>query len=343
MMAKKTAKATRKKPQVPFVRKLVLNQWVLSLFDVQHFEELAEDLRDETLEGLDENNIHHFYHVLTAYHFSLTQLPADLLLEYDQNIVRHTQRLNERRITRGDEPIVWKYFQYLALLFSEIYLDRYFRDPKALLADLNAQVSICNADMPDGDRITVLDESAEAWPQLNKLAFWMATGSGKTLLMHGNILQYQHALALHGRRRELNRILLLTPNEGLSQQHLHEFEAAGIDAELFNKDGRGLFSGQAVEILEVTRLRDEMGDRTVAVDAFEGNNLVLVDEGHRGASGGDGGAWMRFRNALCEKGFSFEYSATFGQAVKGNPSHRAVRQEHAVRLLVPLFLRRRLR
>ena len=24
---------------------------------------------------------------------------------------------------------------------------------------------------------------------------------------------------------------------------------------------------------------------------------------------------LRFRNALCEKGFSFEYSATFGQAV----------------------------
>ena len=69
----------------------------------------------------------------------------------------------------------------------------------------------------------------------------------------------------------------------------------------------------------MTRLRDEMGDRTIAVDAFEGNNLVLVDEGHRGASGGEEGAWMRFRNALCEKGFSFEYSATFGQAVKGSP------------------------
>ena len=134
-----------------------------------------------------------------------------------------------------------------------------------------------------------------------------------------NILQYQHALTQHGRRREMNRILLLTPNEGLSQQHLREFEAAGIDAELFNKNGRRLFSGQAVEILEVTRLRDEMGDRTIAIDAFEGNNLVLVDEGHRGASGGKEGAWMRFRNALCEKGFSFEYSATFGQAVKGSP------------------------
>ncbi|MBE0623504.1 MAG: DEAD/DEAH box helicase family protein [Burkholderiales bacterium] len=307
------------RPQVPFAYKLVLNQWLLSLFNVKRFEDLAEHLRNEALEGLDENNIHHFHHALTAQLFNLTQLPTELLLEYDQNIVKHTQRLNERRITRGEEPIVWKYFQYLTLLFTEIYLDRYFRDPKALLAALNAQVAIYNADKPEADQVAPFDVSVEAWPQLNKLAYWMATGSGKTLLMHANILQYQYALSKHGRRREMNRILLLTPNEGLSQQHLREFEAAGIEAELFNKDGRGLFSGQAVEIIEVTRLRDEMGDRTIAIDAFEGNNLVLVDEGHRGASGGEEGAWMRFRNALCEKGFSFEYSATFGQAVKGSP------------------------
>ena len=318
-MAKKKAKTTNKKPQVPFAYKLVLNQWLLSLFKVERFEELAEHLRGEALEGMDENNIHRFHHALTTHHSDLTQLPTELLLEYDQNIVKHTQRLNERRITRGEEPIVWKYFQYLTLLFSEIYLDRYFRDPKELLVELNVQMAAYNADKPDADQIATLDEAADAWPHLNKLAFWMATGSGKTLLMHANILQYQHALTQHGRRRELNRILLLTPNEGLSQQHLREFEAAGIDAELFSKDSRGLFSGQAVEILEVTRLRDEMGDRTIAIDAFEGNNLVLVDEGHRGASGGDEGAWMRFRNALCEKGFSFEYSATFGQAVKGSP------------------------
>ena len=313
------AKATSKKPQVPFAYKLVLNQWLLSLFNVERFQDLAEHLRNEAMEGLDENNIHHFHHALTAQLFNVTRLPTELLLEYDQNIVRHTQRLNERRITRGEEPIVWKYFQYLTLLFSEIYLDRYFRDPKALLKELNGQVAACNADKAEADQITAFDEATEAWPQLNKLAFWMATGSGKTLLMHANLLQYRHALTRHGRRRELNRILLLTPNEGLSQQHLREFDAAGIDAELFRKDGRGLFSEQAVEIIEVTRLRNEMGNRTIAIEAFEGNNLVLVDEGHRGASGGEEGAWMRARNALCEKGFSFEYSATFGQAVKGSP------------------------
>ena len=129
------------RPQVPFAHKLVLNQWLLSLFNVKRFEELAEHLRDEALEGLDENNIHRFHHALTAQLFNLTQLPTDLLLEYDQNIVGHTQRLNERRITRGEEPIVWKYFQYLTLLFTEIYLDRYFRDSKALLAALNARWS----------------------------------------------------------------------------------------------------------------------------------------------------------------------------------------------------------
>ncbi len=312
-------KRANNQPQVPFPYKLVLNQWLLSLFNVKRFEDLAAPLRNEALEGLDENNIHHFHHALTAQLFNLTQLPTELLLEYDQNIVTHTQRLNDRRITHGEEPIVWKYFQYLTLLFTEIYLDRYFRDPLALLKELNAQVARYNSDKPEPDRIAPFDETAEAWPQINKLAYWMATGSGKTLLMHANILQYQHALEKHGRGRELNRTLLLTPNEGLSQQHLREFQTAGIDAELFNKDGRGLFSGRAVEILEVTRLREDMGEKTIAIDAFEGNNLVLVDEGHRGASGGEDGAWMRYRNALCEKGFSFEYSATFGQAVKGKP------------------------
>ncbi len=107
--------------------------------------------------------------------------------------------------------------QDLTLLFTEIYLDRYFRDPRALLHALNAHVAAYDADKPEADQVARFNEKAEAWPQLNKLAFWMATGSGKTLLMHANILQYQHYLGQHGRRRELNRILLLTPNEGLSQ------------------------------------------------------------------------------------------------------------------------------
>ena len=313
-------RAAAARASLPFNRKLALNQWLLGLFGVERFDQLAAHLKDESLEGLDADNIHRFHHALCLHlpPENRPELPDEQLLEYDQAIVSVTQHLNDRRITRGEEPIVWKYFQYLALLFTEIYLDRYFRDPAGLRQALNARIAALNETLPEADRIAALEESEDPRLQLNKIAFWMATGSGKTLLMHANILQYQRFLETHGLSRELNRIILLTPNEGLSQQHLREFQKSGIEAEIFNKDGRGLFAGRAVEILEVTKLKEEMGEKTVAVDAFEGNNLVLVDEGHRGASAGGDGAWMKFRNALCEKGFSFEYSATFGQAVAGN-------------------------
>ena len=103
----------RNRLPVPFPQKLVLNQWLLSLFGVARFEDLAENLRNEALEGLDENNIHRFHHALTSQLFNLTHVPTDRLLEYDQNIVTHTLRLNERRTTCGQPPLVWKYFQYL--------------------------------------------------------------------------------------------------------------------------------------------------------------------------------------------------------------------------------------
>lgn len=106
---------------------------------------------------------------------------------------------------------------------------------------------------------------------------------------------------------------MLTPNEGLSRQHLDELHLSGFGfAQHFNKaqtPPRG-----TIEIIDINKLGDEMGEKTVAVEAFEGNNLVLVDEGHRG-TGTAAGAWMSRRDALVRGGFAFEYSATFGQAV----------------------------
>ena len=108
---------------------------------------------------------------------------------------------------------------------------------------LNAHVAAFNEGKAEADRISPFGEAAtetEASAQLNKLAFWMATGSGKTLLMHAHVLQYRRLLVRHGRARDLNRILLLTPNEGLSRQHLRELETAGIEAEIFDKQGRAV-------------------------------------------------------------------------------------------------------
>ena len=325
-MATTTTKAAVGRPKRPvagaatsitFARKLVLNQWLLSLFGIDSFKVLSGLLKDAA-EGQDPNGIHHFHHLLVAGLGARPLLSDTMLLDYDQNIVAHTNQLNAKRLVRGQSPIVWKYFQYLALLFTEVYLDKFFRDPHGLLAAINAQIAKYNTDKSEADKLKALEPTADPGPQLNKLAFWMATGSGKTLLMHANILQYQLYLDRSGRRKELNRIILLTPNERLSAQHLDDFDKAGIQAEIFNKDSGSLFAGRNIEIIEIGKLSDESKVKTVAVDAFEDNNLLLVDEGHRGAAAGGDGTWMTYRNALCENGFSFEYSATFPQAVKGN-------------------------
>ncbi|MBX0332966.1 DEAD/DEAH box helicase family protein [Pontibacter sp. HSC-14F20] len=287
---------------------LVLNKYILSLFGSTDLEALSQHLKDSALEGYDENNISRFHHALVVHLFGNENLPKELLLQYDQNIYSHTQAISQKR----EEPIKWKYFQYLALLFTEIYLDKYFTDSEALRKELNKFKEEKNSSNGN-DFAAIPDyELLQDQNDLNKLAYWNATGSGKTLLMHINILQYQHYLKKHNKARNLNRIIVLTPNEGLSKQHLKEFAQSGMEAELFDKSGGALFIGQKIEIIDIHKLEETSGDKTVAVESFEGNNLVLVDEGHRGASGD---SWKDKRNRLCESGFSFEYSATFGQAV----------------------------
>lgn len=286
---------------------LVLNRYLLSMFGCTEFEQMAIHLRASNLEGYDEENISKFHTAIKLW-LNSDKLSKDLLLEYDQNIFGHTLSISEYR----DNIINWKYFQYVTLLFTEIYLDMYFSNSKKLLSDLNQFVDEFND--PLNDKVPNKDDFIAqkfSLNELSKIAIWSATGSGKTLLLHVNIKQYLHYAKKYG-KKDFNKVILVTPNEGLSAQHLKEFKDSNIDAEIFSKTSGSMFSGNLVEIIEISKLSEESGDKTVAVDSFESNNLVLIDEGHRGASGNE---WKQRRDALSENGFAFEYSATFGQAI----------------------------
>lgn len=301
---------------------LVLNKYILSLFGVTHLEAIAVHLKDAALEGYDENNISRFHYALQNHFYSTGAISKELLLQYDQNIFSHTQAINAKRTM----PVRWKYFQYLCLLFTEIYLDKYFSNKNALQFELNVFLKTQKEKQKDANLFkttTKNDNDFEAITDfrfdinqneddLNKLAYWNATGSGKTLLMHINILQYQYYLQKH-QGKKLDNIILLTPNEGLSLQHLKELASSNIYGEIFTKSGlKDTFAGLKVGIIDIHKLEEQDGAKTIAVENFEGNNLVLVDEGHRG-TGGE--VWKDKRNRLCTNGFSFEYSATFGQSV----------------------------
>ncbi|HLE18763.1 MAG TPA: DEAD/DEAH box helicase family protein, partial [Syntrophales bacterium] len=172
--------------------------------------------------------------------------------------------------------------------------------------DLNLFLKACK----QGHDIDLLDEFTD--DDLSKIAFWMATGSGKTLLMHINYYQFQRY-----RLFSPDNILLITPNEGLSRQHCEELQKSGIPCRLYagNLGNTGNLPGEEpILILEMTKLVAEKkgGGVTLPIEVFEGRNLIFVDEGHKGKRSEEQ-KWAKLRNKLAEDGFTFEYSATFGQ------------------------------
>ena len=280
---------------------LTLHGWLNSHFQYKTTRELLNDLK-KVGEGFNSDG----YSLICEYLISRVEPNSAIERElrvYDDNIKRHLSFINDKRT----QPIVLRYFQYLSLLYTEIFLDWKFNRPGELLRQLNAFVQRRNEVRGSGDPMDANFTNSD----FEKLAFWMATGAGKTLIMHINYHQY-----LHYCREKLDHVVLITPNEGLSEQHLRELDNSDIRCERFNVDGNRRLSNShnSIQVIEITKLVEEkIGEgESVEVEAFGGKNLIFVDEGHKG-SGGE--VWRKIRDRLGETGFTFEYSATFGQAL----------------------------
>lgn len=311
---------------LPFGHKLVLNQWIVSLFGFDPLKDhkdgkrtlrpvqpLAKTVKDAQ-EGMTPENLHHFYKALDVHLQEIAQITRADLLRYEHNIVSHTLAINERR----DRPIVWKYYQWLSLLFAEIYLDRFFADREALLEALNDYVADFNKYWTEEGYETGI--TPYELDDLNKLCLQNATGSGKTLLMHVNFLQFRHYASKSPLKHDLTRTVLITPNEQLSQQHAREMKGSNIVASRLLTDSGDLLSSgknglRQVDYTEVTKLGDTDGPNVIATRNLGDQNLLLVDEAHRGMGSQEERGWFRSRARLSEKGFVFEYSATLKEAV----------------------------
>ncbi len=248
------------------------------------------------------------------------EVTKDDLTRYDENIVAHSQTMG----MTDEQDKSWKPFQYIALLFTEHYLNLYFQDSEILIEKLNQW----------NKKDTASDMPKYTADDICTLAFQSATGSGKTLLLHTNILQYQHYLKAYDRLHKLNKIILVTPDEGLSRQHLRELQSSNIPAQLFSDNqGAKIFSssGAIVDIIDLHKLDEKKGIKRVALESFEENNLVMVDEGHLGTGGK---VWRSRRKQLAKNGFTFEYSATFNQAVSGSGDEiKKLRDEYGKSIL----------
>lgn len=297
-----------------FERHLLLNRYFLRALGFDDLEELKTVL-DRVLEGAAEDGQSWFYRALSARMKDLDV--QQKIQEYDRRVLAL-----ERDFAKARGTFRYKYFQWLALLFTEMFLDRLTDDHELLLTQLNQflqgerQRGSVAASMPDFEA-----------SDLRRAAFFMATGSGKTLLLHAHVRQILHYLRAGkhpgalvdraDRRREFDNILLITPNEGLSTQHLQELHVSGLDSALLIEDrGAGRLFGPIVHIIEIHKLSDEPSGDGVSIPLAElgEHNLVFVDEGHKG-TGSEAQTWKNRQKALSKSGFLFEYSATFQQAV----------------------------
>jgi len=309
---------------------LTLARYFHNLFGADSLDELKSDL-STCPEVLDDEGTTFFCSKLLPRLSNDNQTLTDTeLLRYDRRITNFMEHLRKAR----QDFQHFRYFQYLALLYTEIYLDRLTSMPEGFTDDLNAFAK----HLGDG-----YADAAFTPGDLRRLAFFMATGSGKTLIFHANVWQFWYYLK-HGRypeslvkrrdgRREFNQILLVTPNEGLSRQHLSELQQSGIDACPVIEDreeNNGRFWPK-VKIIEIHKLTEANSGEGVSipVEQLGTANLVFVDEGHKGA-GSEAQTWKRRQQALSKDGVLCEYSATFAQAINaaGRTTRRRLLNEY---------------
>jgi len=284
---------------------LILAQIIASKIGIQNLEDITKFAEDS--EGYeDDGRTRMHYRLLNK--IGRWKLPDSILQKYDDNIEKHLKQI---RKTWGPD-LKLKYYQYLAAIFAEIYLDYYFKDPKQFKSILNTW-----------NKNRGSDESIPRSKITNKLAYWMATGSGKTIIMHLNLLQFlEYNKGPH--KLDYKHIILVTSDDNMSKQHKQELHRSGISADIFKKSATGYFKGNKdkVKIISIHKLRlpgEKTGEKTIDTSSFGTKNLVFIDEGHKGQKSVDA-KWKTVREKLAENGFIWEYSATFGQTITSRKS-----------------------
>ncbi len=278
-------------------QRLTLVTWFADQMGYSSNLKMLEDLRESSEDWIGDR-----HPVLRrAINRGKVKIPEDALSEMNDNIRIDLEAINRHRTPQ----VSLKYFQYLSVLATENFLRLCSTRPGNLVQELQEFAS----DRDDHGRYPAPESVAD----LNKLALWAATGAGKTLLMHLNYRQF-----LRRRKSGLfvpDSVILLTPNETLSNQHIAEMQLSGIPCCRLQESANklGLEGNFPVRVVEITKFTPRSkGVTSISLDEFEGRNLLLVDEGHKGASGN---TYFAVRDKLAERGFVMEYSATYGQAI----------------------------
>ena len=227
------------------------------------------------------------------------------MADYDFRIIAHSEALGWP--ANDDRP--WTPFLYLALLFTERYLDRYFSDLWELRDDL--------------DRAKDGNPSTRPLPEytrddLQALAVHCNADNGESCLARFHVLQYRHWA--DKARKQLGNVLLLVPDQYSVVQQERNFAASRIRARALHPHAHTPLH-PTVEIIELRQFGPASDfARPLQVREFGRNPLVLVDEGHLTPPSSK--IWRKLRREFLMQGFVCEYCSSFRHAADRAPELR---------------------
>ena len=155
---------------------------------------------------------------------------------------------------------------------------------------------------------------------INRMCFWMATGSGKTLVMI-KLIEYLHYLQQHGGIPSRN-ILVLAPSEhllGQIRRSIEEFNQTGLSIdfvplrEIHRVRQRGLGTSDVITVYyhRSDNVSDMQKESLIDYRRYEndGKWYILLDEAHKG--GKEDSKRQAYYAVMAREGFLFNFSATF--------------------------------
>ncbi len=172
----------------------------------------------------------------------------------------------------------------------------------------------------------IQDNKIAGYNFINRMSFWMATGSGKTLIIV-KIIELLYYLMKHGLIPQKD-ILFLTYRDDLLQQfktHLDEFTKANHfllnfyslkDYENKKRDTRLSFDNElTVFYYRSDLIGDRHKDKIIDFKNYDnnGNWYIILDEAHKGDK--EDSKRQQFYSILSRNGFMFNFSATFTNVI----------------------------
>jgi len=259
-------------------------------------------------------------------------------VDHDFGFFSHTKRLYDyqQQALRNALKALWKYYEHFvdhqqgetddANRQRKQRLCQWYRD-NGLSEDLSIEPKSTFADLLQdyyADYIDARTDKIAYEAFINRMGFWMATGSGKTLV----IVKLIELLARLRRLGEVPPcdILFLTHRDDLIEQlkrHVDEYNASHSDTPIVlyelkeyaavKRERRSLFQDNEIAVFyyRSDNLSDEQKEKIVDFRNYDndGRWFILLDEAHKGDR--EDSKRQHIYSILSRNGFLFNFSATF--------------------------------